>query len=198
MARRRRKHRNPDPVTTLALIVAGGALVVGGVYVYRRHRQTIGTLYPTRPVRPSGPTGPAGPTEPTTNVIESFTTPYSTVKLSHDSGYTQEPYRVWVTIPSQTVSHESGFADEDAARLYVNLVLWYFGKPLAEDDIFITATSVYIDPYQEKRGAVWQSVTDGRFYYTFAAPGQTGAINPWYPSSDQAMTALQQHLDKIT
>lgn len=202
MARKRKRKQNLTPLQTTLLVVGGlvlvpTAVVVGIAYMAAREAKKIasipGTLHPTKPPRPT-PTSPTTPTEPTEPYsIETLTSPYATVEVSYHPEQSK-PYLVWASLPG--VSSGTPFATQEEAHAYAQTVQWYFGPPNAGvDDILMYTTPTAIDPYHEARGAVWQSTSDGRFYYTVRWPNGWGN-GGFYQSSDAAEAALHAKISQ--
>lgn len=179
----------------------GGAAVislgVGGYVAWRHH---------AKPAAPAPGGGGGGgddlpdepgdePMEPSDAIVESFTTPYSNGTVSYTPN-NEKPYTVafeFNTGDTGAFSPEpAAFDNKDDAIAYAKVFQWYFGRPKDADDIYVGAQWVgWFD--DSPRGAIWQSVTLGTFYYSIWDGTDLSTFGS-YAGIDQAGAALHDAL----
>ena len=193
--RKKKKRRNPDNGTIAAIVIGSAIATAGVIYVVRKRNLARRVLTPTTPGEPqiptpTTPTIPTTPTEPSAErtVLATYESPYATSEAYR----TAEGFnRASVSMPSQELNFIDDSFDTaaDADAFAQRKVIW-FGQPTAADDLFVDVIGSLESDY---RGAIWQSVTEGSFYFTAEGPSSSSTTAP-YQGIDQAKSGLSARL----
>lgn len=204
---------NPSTAVIAALAVLGLGAGGYGLYRYMHRKPSTPTGGGTQPGGGTVPGGggsklPTGPTTPTGGAILSVQSPYMSGSVDHaPGGGLSNQYQSYAHFPAlgrygegnqEQYSTTDYFATQAQAVARAKFLEWYFGKPHAQDDIYISSRDTgFFDGHP--RGAVWQSVQNGDFYYSIVGPGTAGGevSEAGWPGIDQAEDALWQDLQTM-
>ncbi len=181
-------------IGTIAAVAT--ALTLGALALRRKPKRRKKRPMPTPEGPKPTPSGPKPtPTPADDEPFESFHSPYlemdGVVDESKLDVNAPDPYRVLVNWPGTAVHHGSnlGFATQTDAVSFIRHHAWWYGRPDADDDIFVRSSGQSITD-EKPRGSVWQSVTDGTFYFTVVGGGFFESKMRGYPGIDLAEAAM--------
>jgi hypothetical protein len=150
-------------------------------------------------------TEPQEPLAPQDKVLLLVQSPYMTGNVTLRPGESKQ-YEVYANYPrlgrygegsNETNYSTTEYYDtQDEAETRLHLLQWYFGRPSAADDIYVSSRDTgFFDSHP--RGAVWQSAEFGDFYYSIVGPGGMETPAHSYPGIDMAENALWQDLQSM-
>lgn len=199
----RPREQNPSALAIAVTAAALGAVGVGGYVLWKKYHPAKAPPTPSTPAEPTEPTGPGtgdesqepvGPHDTVTLLVES---PYMNGNVTHRASG-DKPFEMYAHFPAlgvydspEAYSTTEYFDNEDDAIGRLRFLQWYFARPKDQDDIYVSSRDSGFFEADAARGAVWQSVTDGTFYYSlFDADGMSTFGH--FAGIDQAQDALLQ------
>ena len=195
------RQQNPSAALIAALTVVG--LGAGGYGLYRyMHRTPSATTSGGTQPGGGGSKLPTGPTTPTDyNLLRTAVSPYMTGTAKRSpGGQPGRQYEVYAHFAAlgrydnhEQYSTTEYVGPESDALSRLEMYKWYFGRPTDADDIYVSSRDTgFFDGHP--RGAVWQSVQNGKFYFSLVGANGEQEIYSDYNGIDMAEKGLSQQL----